>query len=53
MRVKRGFRDSLFVFGFGCVVSAAFMVAMPLGLLTLGGPLMAVAFFERPEKKGS
>jgi hypothetical protein len=32
-----------FVAGSACVVAAAFMIAVPLGLLALGCPLIAVS----------
>lgn len=53
MRIKSGLRDCVFVGGFACVVSAAFLVALPLGLVTLGGPLMLLAMWEPSKKKGS
>lgn len=46
MRLKLSFfRDVLLLSGFGCVAGAAFLVALPLGLLTLGAPMMALALW--------
>lgn len=54
MRLGRWGRDAMFVVGFACVVVAAFLVTVPLGLVVLGGPLMALAVIERRAKnKGS
>lgn len=34
--------NSMFLVGFSCVVSAAFMVSVPLGLVVFGCPLIAI-----------
>lgn len=44
-------RDGVFCIGYVCVVTAAFMVAVPLGLVTLGGPLMALSLYRRKDQK--
>lgn len=33
----------VFVLGAGCIVASAFMVSLPLGLFTLGCPLVALS----------
>lgn len=46
--------DGLFLAGGGCIVWAAFMVYTPLGLLTLGAPLVYAAIqLERKKKKAA
>jgi hypothetical protein len=41
--MKSAILNTTFVTGLACVVSAAFMVAVPLGLLVLGCPLIALS----------
>lgn len=35
--------NSVFVIGSGCIIAAAFLVSLPLGLFVLGCPLVAIS----------
>lgn len=49
MRVS--WRDVTFIIGFGCVVCSAFIISTPLGLVTVGLPLMWLSIHQRRDAK--
>jgi hypothetical protein len=43
--------NSLFLIGASCIVSSAFLIALPLGLFVLGCPLVAISLHASRKTK--
>jgi hypothetical protein len=43
--------NGIFLIGSACIVASAFLIALPLGLLVLGCPLVAVSVHSQRKTK--